>query len=58
MAHPLNQPHLDNATDRVVEGHAVLQPRVTTALPMDAEGSVYQRAFSSMGGIDPYSAAV
>ena len=33
MAHPLNQPRLDPATGRVVEGHAVLQPRVATALP-------------------------
>ena len=58
MAHPLNQPRLDTATNRVVEGHAVLQPRVTAALPMDDEGSVYQRAFASLGGIDPYAAAM
>ena len=58
MAHPLNQPRLDNATNRVVEGHAVLQPRVTAALPMGAEGSLYQRAFASLGGIDPYAAAM
>lgn len=29
MAHPLNHPRLDAAGGRVVEGHAVLQPRVT-----------------------------
>ena len=58
MAHPLNQPRHDVATGRVVEGHAVLQPRVATALPTADEGSVYQRVFSSMNGIDPYSAAV
>jgi cyclic beta-1,2-glucan synthetase len=58
MAHPLNQPRLDTATNRVVEGHAVLQPRVTAALPMDDEGSLYQRAFASLGGIDPYAAAM
>ena len=58
MAHPLNQPRHDVATGRVVEGHAVLQPRVATALPMADEGSVYQRVFSSTNGIDPYSTAV
>lgn len=58
MAHPLNQPRHDAATGRVVEGHAVLQPRVATALPTAAEGSVYQRVFSSMNAIDPYSTAV
>jgi cyclic beta-1,2-glucan synthetase len=58
MAHPLNQPRLDTATNRVVEGHAVLQPRVTAALPTGTEGSLYQRAFASLGGIDPYAAAM
>lgn len=58
MAHPLNQPRIDPATRRVVEGHGVLQPRVTAALPIGTEGSVYQRVFSNMSGIDPYSAAI
>jgi cyclic beta-1,2-glucan synthetase len=34
LAHPLNQPRFDNATGRVVEGYAVLQPRVTPSLPI------------------------
>lgn len=58
MAHPLNQPRLDHASNRVVEGHAVLQPRVTASLPTGAEGSLYQRAFASVGGIDAYAAAM
>jgi cyclic beta-1,2-glucan synthetase len=58
MAHPLNRPRLDAAGGRVVEGHAVLQPRVTPALPFADEGSVYQRVFSGLGGIDPYAAAI
>jgi cyclic beta-1,2-glucan synthetase len=58
MAHPLNQPIVDPARKRVVEGHAILQPRVTPNLPVGDEGSAYQRAFSSPNGIDPYSAAV
>lgn len=57
MAHPLNQPR-HAASGRVVEGHAVLQPRVTSALPAAGDGSVYRRLFSNMSGIDQYSSAV
>jgi cyclic beta-1,2-glucan synthetase len=58
MAHPLNQPRFDAATRRVVEGYGVLQPRVTPSLPIGREGSLFQRIFSSAGGIDPYESAV
>ncbi|MDR3495903.1 MAG: glucoamylase family protein [Ancalomicrobiaceae bacterium] len=58
MAHPLNRPRFDAATGRVVSGYAVLQPRVTPTLPTAREGSVFQRVFSSLSGIDPYAAAV
>jgi cyclic beta-1,2-glucan synthetase len=58
MAHPLNQPRFDAAARRVVEGYGVLQPRVTPSLPVGREGSLYQRIFSSVGGIDPYESAV
>ena len=58
MAHPLNRPRFDVAAGRVVEGHAVIQPRVTPSLPVGREGSLFQRTFSSMSGIDPYASAV
>ncbi len=58
MAHPLNRPRFDAATGRVVEGYAVLQPRVTPSLPMGREGSLFQRIVSSAPGLDPYAAAV
>jgi cyclic beta-1,2-glucan synthetase len=58
MAHPLNRPRFDSASGRVVEGYAVLQPRVTPSLPVGQEGSLFQRIFSSLSGIDPYAAAV
>ena len=58
MAHPLNQPRFDAATGRVVEGYAVLQPRVAPSLPVGREASLFQRVFSSASGIDPYAAAV
>ena len=58
MAHPLNRPRLDPALGRVVEGYGILQPRVTPALPVGREGSLFLRVFSSATGIDPYAAAV
>ena len=58
MAHPLNAPRLDATHGRVVEGYAVLQPRVTPSLPIGRGSSLFQRIFSSMDGIDPYAAAV
>ena len=58
MAHPLNHPRMDLAAGRVVEGYAILQPRVTPSLPIGTEGSVFQRVFSSLSGIDPYALAV
>jgi len=58
MAHALNGPRFDPRCGRVVEGYAVLQPRVTPSLPTGREGSVFQRVFSSASGIDPYAFAV
>ena len=58
MAHPLNRPRFSPHEQRVVDGYAILQPRVTPALPVGREGSFYQRVFSSPGGLDPYAAAV
>ena len=58
MAHALNRPRLDPHLGRVVEGYALLQPRVTPTLPSDREGSLFQRIFSGPGGIDPYASAV
>jgi cyclic beta-1,2-glucan synthetase len=58
MAHPLNRPRFDERKGRVVEGHAILQPRVTPSLPVGRESSPFLRIFSSANGIDPYAAAV
>ncbi len=58
MAHPLNRPRFDVAAGRVLEGYAVLQPRVTPSQPVGTEGSLFQRIFSSLSGIDPYALAV
>ena len=55
MAHPLNHAVLEG--QRVTGGYGILQPHVTPALPVGQDGSIYQQAFSSPGGIEPYAAA-
>jgi len=54
MLHPLNRPLLDGAGRRVVAGHALLQPRVTSSLP-SARASRYERLWGGAPGIDPYT---
>ncbi len=58
MAHPLNRPRFDARAGRVVEGYAVLQPRVTPSLPVDHERSLFQWISSGPAGMDPYASAV
>jgi cyclic beta-1,2-glucan synthetase len=58
LAHPLNAPVFDPAVGRVVEGHGLLQPRVTPSLTTGDEASVFQRIFSKDRGLDPYVFAV
>lgn len=58
LAHPLNQPRFDPRVGRVVEGYAVLQPRVTPTLPPVGGGSLFQRISSGPCGVDPYASAV
>jgi len=58
MAHPLNRPRFSPAEGRVVDGYGLVQPRVTPSLPMEREGSLFQRVFSGPSGIDPYAFAV
>ena len=58
MAHPLNRPRFSARDGRVVEGYAIVQPRITPSLPIDHLRSIFQRVFSGPGGIDPYSSAV
>jgi cyclic beta-1,2-glucan synthetase len=58
IAHPLNRPRFDPHRGLVVQGHAILQPRVTPSLPVGRDGSLFQRAFSGPNGLDPYALAV
>ncbi len=58
MAHPLNRPKFSVRDGRVVDGYAIVQPRITPTLPADHEGSHFQRIFSGPSGMDPYASAV
>jgi len=55
--HPLNQPGIDPATNRVVYGYGILQPRVSISLA-SASRSKFVQIFSGYTGIDPYTTAV
>ncbi len=57
LAHPLNAPRFDPARGLVVEGHGVLQPRVSYHL-FAATRSRFAGLLASSAGIDPYSNAV
>jgi cyclic beta-1,2-glucan synthetase len=57
MSHPLNQPQLDPAGRRVIEGYGILQPRVAAALPSE-NASRYEQLCGGEPGIDPYTRTV
>jgi len=57
MAHPLNRPVYDAGARRVVEGYAILQPRVSISL-ISAGRSRFTRLFAGDAGIDPYTREV
>src|SRR6266545_1260069 len=58
LAHPLNRPFYDAKACRVVDGYALLQPRVTPTLPLSGPGTLYQRLYSGPAGVHPYAAAI
>ena len=57
IAHPLNRPVYDSAEGRVVEGYAILQPRVSISLA-SAGRSRFAKLFAGEAGIDPYTREV
>ncbi|MBY0523380.1 MAG: glycosyl transferase family 36 [Gemmataceae bacterium] len=57
LAHPLNQAQFDPHLGRVVEGYAVLQPRVSIHLAASLR-TRFTRIWAASAGIDPYSTAV
>lgn len=57
IAHPLHKPRLSEDNTRVVEGYAILQPRIGVSIP-SAGASFFARVFAGKGGVDPYTTAV
>jgi len=57
MAHPLNRPRHDPATQIVCEGYGILQPRMATTLP-GINRSRYAQLWGGEAGVDPYTRAV
>ena len=57
MAHPLNQPVVDEKRGIVVDGYGLMQPRVD----IDSESSgktLFARIFAGHEGLDPYTNAI
>ncbi len=54
LAHPLNRPVFDAEKGRVVEGYAILQPRVSISLA-SAGRSRFTKLFAGESGVDPYT---
>ena len=57
MAHILNKPILNNNKDCVVEGHAMLQPRIGITLEA-ANYNIFTKIFAGTGGVDAYTNAI
>jgi cyclic beta-1,2-glucan synthetase len=57
MAHPLNHPVLHPETNTVIEGYALIRPRVTVSMESAGRSRLAQ-IFSGKPGFDPYATAV
>ena len=57
MAHPMNQPVLNNKRTKVIRGFALMQPRVGVDIEATNK-SLYSQIFAGIGGFDTYSAIV
>ena len=57
MAHPMNQPVLNNKGTKVIRGYGLMQPRVGVDIEATNK-SLYSQIFAGIGGFDTYSAVV
>ena len=57
MAHPLNRPVIDDATGIVVEGYALIQPRIGVSVQSAAKSRL-AAVFSGETGFDIYTRAI
>lgn len=57
MAHPYNLPVVDPKRKVVVEGHGLMQPKIS--FDMDSSNlSVFSRIYTGQEGMDPYASAI
>jgi len=57
MAHILNKPVLNNKKDLVIDGHALIQPRVGISL-LEIQKSFFTKIYAGSGGKDAYTNAI
>ena len=57
MAHILNQPVIDKNKNTIIDGHALMQPRVGVGL-LEVRRSMFTKIFSGLGGTDSYVNAI
>ena len=57
MAHPYNLPVIDRKRKVVVEGHGLMQPKIS--FDMDSSNkSIFSRIYTGQEGMDPYASAI
>ncbi|AOT69898.1 GH36-type glycosyl hydrolase domain-containing protein [Geosporobacter ferrireducens] len=56
MAHPLNEPIINQDKGIVVEGYGLIQPRVDVSVE-STNASLFSQIYAGQGGIDPYTTA-
>lgn len=57
MAHPLNKPILNKEKTKVVNGYAIMQPRISIDIE-STNKSIYSQIFAGIGGFDTYSSII
>ena len=57
MAHILNKPEVDKKKNIVINGHALMQPRVGIGL-LEVRRSLFTKIYSGLGGTDSYVNAI
>ena len=57
MSHILNKPVLNDERNLVIDGHALIQPRVGVSLPISYK-NLFTKIFAGSGGIDCYTNAI
>ena len=54
LAHPLNRPVIDDDTNKIKSGYAIIQSEIRNHI-FDASGCLFSKTFAGQQGLDPYS---